>query len=235
MKSQDRVDLKIDKAAKGRETIKNNLWYGVIGILSVAVLVLFPMIGSGLPLSLSLPDTFAGWLIYVTTKLAVAAINITIFHGFMEQGKLNVSTYWKKIIADEILHRVRQKESIPPIGPEEWLRREYKSKGITICVTSVLSCVVLSQVILTFDITVFISYLLTLLIGLTSGVAQMYKAETYWSADYYDYAIYTMEQHNKGLPPEFRLHVHNKKIYEGENVIYEYERIQEPCRTGSEK
>ena len=222
MTSPEKTEAKLNRLAQGKRVIRDNLWYGVIAILSVAVLVFFPLIGSDLPLSVSLPDTAIGWIVYIFTKLAVAAINICIFHGFMEQGLQNVSTYWKKCMADEILHRIRQLQDRIPMSPEEWLRKEYTTKGISITITSVLSCIVLSQVILSFDLTVFISYLLTLLIGLVAGVLQLYKAETYWSLDYYDYAIYVMNLYNKTQPEDKQLRVVNKTLYEGAEIIYEY-------------
>ena len=222
MTNPEKTESKLKRIASGKKFIRDNLWYGVIALLSIAVLVFFPLIGSGLPLSISLPDTFIGWVVYIFTKLAVAAINICIFHGFMEQGLQNVSTFWKKCMADEILHRIKQGQDVIPMSPEEWLKKEYTAKGISIAITSVLSCIVLSQVILSFDITVFISYLLTLLIGLVAGVMQLFKAETYWSLDYYDYAIYVMNIYNKTQPVEKQLKVVNKKLYEGAEIIYEY-------------
>lgn len=221
MRDLEKTEAKLNKVAKGKQLIHDNLWYGVIAILSIAVLVLFPMIGSGLPLSATFPDTPVGWAIYIFSKLAVAAINICIFHSFMEQGKLNVSGYWKKLMADEILHKIKQLQAKIPLSPEEWLKKEYTTKGISIAITSILSCIVLSQVILSFDITIFISFLLTLLIGLVFGVMQLFKSENFWSQDYYDYAIYVMVQHNKELPEDKQLSVKDKKLYEGATIIYE--------------
>lgn len=222
MTTPEKTEVKLSKMQRGKKLIKDNLWYGLIGVLSIAVLVLFPMIGSGLPLSLTLPNTPIGWVVYIFSKLSVAAINMCIFHSFMEQGKLNVSTFWKKLMADEILHRVKQKKDQVPLSPEEWLKKEYTTKGVSLSITSALSCIVLSQVILSFDITIFISYLLTLILGLTFGVMQLFKSETFWSLDYYDYAIYIMNTYNKDLEPEKRLKVIDKKLYEGETLIYEY-------------
>lgn len=223
MTRAEKIESKLNKADKGKQFIRNNLWYGLIGILSLVVLVVFPLIGSGLPLALAFPTTFIGWVIYVFTKVSVAAINICIFHAFMQQGKINVSDYWKKKMADEILHRVKQKQETIPLSPEEWAAKEYKTKGITIAITSVLSCIVLSQVILSFDLIIFLSYFLTLLIGLSTGINQLFKSEHFWSMDYFDYAIYVMNQHNKTLPPELQLSVKNKSLYEGETLIYECE------------
>lgn len=218
---QEKMEQNISKIDKGKKLIKDNLWYGLIGILSIVVLVFFPMIGSGLPLRVTLPDSVIGWVVYIFSKLAIAAINICIFHSFMEQGKLNVSGFWKKLLADEILHRVKQQKQLIPLSPEEWLRKEYKNKGISITVSSVLSCIVLSQVVLTFDFIVFISFFLTLVIGLVFGIMALFKSEHFWSMDYFDYAVYIMNQHNLEVPDEQKLSVKDKSLYEGDRLIYE--------------
>lgn len=222
MRNLEKTEAKLNWFAKGKKIVHDNLWYGIIGVLSFAVLVFFPMIGSGLPLNLNLPTTPIGWVVDIFSKLAVAAINICIFHSFMEQGKLNVSGFWKKLMADEILQRVKRAKTSIPLSPEQWMTKEYKSKGISIAITSVLSCVVLSQVVLTFDIVVFISFLLTLLIGLVFGVMQLFKSETYWSQEYYEYALYMLEQFNLNRSDDQKLSVKNKKLYEGAELIYEY-------------
>lgn len=223
MTRTEKTEKSLSKISQGKAFIRGNLWYILIAVLSLITLIVFPMLTSGLPLALCFPTTPIGWIIYIFTKLAVATINICIFHSFMEQGKLNVSEFWKKKLADEILHRVKQKKATLPLSPEQWMAREYKTKGITIAITSILSCIVLSQVILYFDIIVFLSYLLTLIIGFTGGVIQLFKSENYWSLDYYDYAIYMMTIYNAELPPEQQLSVKNKSLYEGEILIYECE------------
>lgn len=220
---KEKTEKNLTKLNKGKKLIHDNLWYIILAVASIITLVFFPMIGSGLPLALTLPTSAVGWIIYVFTKLAVASINIFIFHSFMSQGKLNVSDFWKKKMADEILHRVRRTKDIIPLSPEEWLAKEYKTKGITIAITSILSCIILSQVVLYFDFIIFISYLLTLCLGLFTGIIQLFKAENYWSMDYFDYAVYVMNKHNAELPPEQQLSVKNKSLYEGEILIYECE------------
>ena len=121
---QEKIEQNVSKIDKGKKLIKDNLWYGLIGILSIVVLVFFPMIGSGLPLRVTLPDTVIGWVVYIFSKVAIAAINICIFHSFMEQGKLNVSGFWKKLMADEILHKVKQQKQLVPLSAKLRIYKE---------------------------------------------------------------------------------------------------------------
>lgn len=222
MRDIEKVEQKLAKSAKLKQGVRDNLWYGVIGLASLITLVIFPMIGSDLPLQLILPDTAIGWIIYIFTKLAVAGLNMFIFHSFMQQGKQNVSGYWKKLMADEILHKVKQQKEVVPLSPEEWQAREYRNKGISLGITSVLGCVILSQVVLSFDVIIFISYILTLAIGLIFGLLQLGKSEQFWSLDYFDYAVYTLKQYNKEAPEDRQLVIRDKKLYEGAELIYEY-------------
>lgn len=223
MTKTERVEHNLHRFSQIKATAKNNLWYGIIGLLSIVILVIVPLIGSGLPIALTLPTTAIGWIVWIFTKLAVAGLNIMIFHSFMEQGKLNVAECWKKRISDEILHRTRQLKTAIPLSPEQWLAKEYKTKGVSIAITSILSCIILSQVVLTFDILTFLGCLFTLIMGVVFGAMQLFKAEHFWSMDYYDYAIYTLNQHNLTAPEDKQLSVRGKNLYEGENLIYEYE------------
>lgn len=222
MKNLEKVEQRLNKSVKLKQSVRDNIWYIVIGLSSIITLVIFPMIGSDLPLQLTLPDTAIGWIIYIFTKLAVAGLNMFIFHSFMQQGKQNVSGYWKTLMADEILHKVKQQKEVVPLSPEEWQAREYRNKGISLGITSVLSCIILSQVVLSFDVVVFLSYIVTLAIGLLFGLGQLGKSERAWSLDYFDYAVYTMKQYNKEAPEDRQLVIRDKKLYEGDTLIYEY-------------
>ena len=69
-----------------------------------------------------------------------------------------------------------------------------------IFVTSVLSSVVLTNAILAFDLTSFITYSITILMGLILGVMKMKDVESYWTGEFYDYAInYEKEMESNGI------------------------------------
>lgn len=199
-------------------------YYALIAIVSIIALVFLPMIGSELPLSLLLPSTFAGWIVYISSKLLVAAVNMALFYCFMEQGRTNVKHYWHHVIANELLHRIKALSAIPR-SPEIWKRGEYSFKGGTITVTSILSAFVLGHAVLSFDWIMFLSYFLTLIMGIVFGLIQMKKSECYWAEEYYDYALYETELYNNKLEdPTKHLSVdeQNKTILEGETIIYDY-------------
>ena len=65
-------------------------YYVIIAIISLIAVFILPMLGSNPTGALDLPYTFIGWVIYITTKICVAIINMLLFHCFMRQGLLSV-------------------------------------------------------------------------------------------------------------------------------------------------
>ena len=122
--------------------------YVIIAVCSILALIFFPFLGSELGMAIVLPNTLAGWIVWVATKICVGSLNLVIFHSFIQQSKINASTHenYKKAMA--ILQETRDKDYIPQ-SPKQFYRKEYGVKGTTIFITSVLSAIALSQAILT--------------------------------------------------------------------------------------
>lgn len=164
------------------------LYYALIGIISLIACVFLPMLGSDIGLGFNLPNTPAGWVVYIVTKLLIATINILMFYCFMEQAKVNVKDDPNYIEANEIMHNMKQKIRLPR-SPHDWNTKQYSTKGITIFVTSILSAFALTNAILSFDLAEMLTYIFTIIMGLVFGIIQMKSAEYYWSVEYHEYAI----------------------------------------------
>lgn len=180
-----------------RETVKKfdaYKYYGIIGLLSVIVVFFMPFISSEIGMELNLPNTAAGWVIYLITKALVVAINLAIFYSFMEQAKLNVRDNPKYIEANEILDRYFKEVRPIPMSPEEWTRQQYRGKGISLGITTLLSAVALTNAVLSFNAVTMITYLFTIVMGVIFGFVQMGTAENYWTGQYWEYAIYIRDQ-----------------------------------------
>lgn len=177
------------------EKLKQYTYYLIILIASLISLFFLPFVGSEVGLEWNLPDTTVGWVVYVTTKVIVALLNVLIFHSFMEQAKVNSKEDPKYIEANEILGRIKIKE-YHPRSPKQFNSGEYGKKGSTIFVTTALATIALSQALLTFDWISMLTYLFTIIMGLIFGVMQMFKAELYWTKEYYDYAKVKEEESN---------------------------------------
>lgn len=159
----------------------------MIGIVSLLALFFLPFLGSAAGLALVLPNTAAGWIVYVGTKLIVAAINILLFHCFFQQSKVNVKDNSHYIEALTILGRLKFKEQNFR-SPEQYTKGSYRTKGTTIFITTILGAFSLTQAILVFDLVAFLTYLFTIIMGLIFGILTMKNAEIYWTDEMWHYA-----------------------------------------------
>lgn len=162
--------------------------YIIIGVVSLVSLFFLPMLGSTLGLAWTLPDTTVGWIVYVVSKLLVAALNIIIFHCFILQAKVNSKDNPNYKEALEILRRVDNKKELAPRSPTQYFAGVYGKKGTTIFLSTIIAAVGLTQAVLTFDWTVMLTYFFTILMGVIFGILQMNQTETYWTEEYLSYA-----------------------------------------------
>ena len=176
--------------------IKWRQWqnYTIIGVVSLFALFFLPMLGSEVGLAFVLPNTTAGWIVYVVSKLLVAALNVIIFHCFVLQGKVNAKDNPNYLKAVEILSTVTTSKELIPRSPAQFLAGVYGGKGVTIFLSSVVAAVGLTQAVLTFDWVSMLTYLFTILMGVIFGILQMNQVETYWTEEYYKYAIREQEK-----------------------------------------
>ena len=170
------------------DKVKQYLNYVIIGIVSLIALVFLPMLGSTVGLNWNIPNTAVGWIVWVTTKLIVATLNVLIFHCFMQQAKVNVRDNENYKRARFILINQKEKEILPK-SPNKWSSQQYIKKGTTIFITTGLSTIALTQAILSFDYVSMLTYLFTIVMGLIFGVLEMKTAEEYWTDEYLQYAL----------------------------------------------
>ena len=203
--SDRRSELTPEQIAKAKSKTKQvsnqykiYKYYFIIAIISLIAVFFLPMLGSDPTAGFNFPKTTVGWIIYVATKILVAVINMLLFHCFMCQGKLNIKDNPFYIEACEILRRDGfYTDTMAPRSPDEWLSREYRTKGVSITVTSVLSAIVLTQAILVFDWVSMLTYLVTIVFGVIFGLFQQDAAETYWTEEFWYYAKMIEKQFTK--------------------------------------
>lgn len=185
----EQFDKLREKRAKSRTQFNLYKYYFIIGIISLIAVFFLPMLGTDPTMGLNLPTTFLGWVIYITTKICVAVINMLLFHCFMSQGKLNIKDHPKYLEACAILNRYGMGEKLKdPLSPDEWIPQQYRTKGITIGITSVLSAVILTQAVLVFDWISMLTYIFTIIMGVIFGLFQQDSAEIYWTDEFWLYA-----------------------------------------------
>ena len=171
-----------------RQTLKQGMYYIIIAVISLISVVFLPMVGTTLGLGWKLPDTTAGWVVWGGSRATVATINVLLFHSFMEQAKLNIKDNEHYKEAREILVKVKKKEHKPK-SPAQWNAAQYGKKGTTIFLSSAMSVVAIGQAVLSYEWATALAFLFTIGMGIIFGIMQMKKAETYWTTEYYEYAL----------------------------------------------
>lgn len=182
------------------------MYYGIVGIISLLALVFLPFMGSAVGMGWNLPSTVPGWIVFIVSKIAVALINILLFHSFVKQSRLNIKDDPRYLEAVNLL-RASKLDTYIPRSLEQLNHQEYRTKVITIFITSLVSAFSLGQAILTFDWMSFLSYLFTVTMGIVFGILEMKKYEDYYTSEYLDYAkmiyketqnVITEERENTG-------------------------------------
>lgn len=177
-----------------------NFYYCLIFLLSLLVMTVAPMFSPGANTDLGIaaifPHTPIGWAVYICTKLFVGVVNLLLFHCFVKQARINIKDNVKYIEACKIYEIYHPKE-YNPRSPKEYFGQLYRRKGIMIFLTSILSAVVLTNAILSFDLTAFVTYCMTILMGLVFGILKMKEVEAYWIGEFYDSAIKLKNKYKK--------------------------------------
>ena len=175
-----------------KEILRQNLYYFIIGLLSIGVLIIFPFLRSEADVGWGFPTTSAGWFLFWFEKISVTCINLSIFTAFKKQAVLNVKeneTYKK---ARKLLNAVREKKSSPQ-SPAKYQVVSYAKKGSTLILSTVCSLIAIGNMILRFDYNTLIAYTITIVMGIVFGIFAMKADEIYWTEDYYYYALQQAE------------------------------------------
>lgn len=180
--------------------VQDYLYYFMIAIISLCAMFVIPCFGSTVGMEWNFPNSVVGWIVFITSKLTVAIVNILIFHGFIKQSRINIRDNPAYLEAMQILNDVGRK-TYTPRSLAEINKKEYGHKMITIFISSMFSAFSFSQAILTFDITSLISYSITVLFGIIFGLLEMKKYEDYYTHEFVDYAKYIQEK-QKGTENE---------------------------------
>ena len=188
MDEEKKEDDQIEQRDSVKQSLKQGMYYIIIAVISFISVVFLPMLGSTLGLGWKIPDTTAGWVVWGASRAIVATINVLLFHSFMEQAKLNIKDDEHYKEARDILVKVKKKEHKPK-SPAQWNAAQYGKKGVSLFLASAMSVVAIGQAVLSYEWATALAYLFTLGMGIIFGIMQMKKAETYWTTEYYEYAL----------------------------------------------
>ena len=171
-----------------KDKLRQNLYYIIIVILSLAVLIVMPFLRSDLSAGLLFPTTTAGWFLFWFEKGSITAINLTIFTAFKKQGLINVKDNPQYIKARELMNKVKIRKYTPS-SPAKYQAKSYGKKGTTLVISTMASLVAITNMILRFDYLALISYCITILMAIIFGIFAMKNDELYWTDEYYYWAL----------------------------------------------
>lgn len=183
-----------------KEQLKLYQGYIIIVILSLISVVFLPMLGTEIGLAFAFPTTAAGWLVWGASKLAVTIINILLFDQFVRQAKINIKDNENFIKAQEIFNRLETPEEEFLPTPRQFFGKLYRTKGVTLFFTTLLSLVAFSNALLTFNYITMLTYLFTIVMGCVFGWITMANVEDYWTDTYYKLALKTQRQAESEKP-----------------------------------
>lgn len=166
------------------DRLREWVYYLIIGIMSFISVAFLPMLNTELGMGPKLPDSNTGWIVWWATKIFTAILNVMIFHCFMKQAIINVAENEKYIKALEDLGKIKNRKILKPRSPSKWNSSQYLFKGLTIALGTIISAIALEQALLSWDLTVFLANLFTVIMGLVFGYLQMRKAEIYWTEEF---------------------------------------------------
>lgn len=171
--------------------LNENRNYIIIALLSCAAVFFLPMLGSSVGMALLIPDTFAGWAVYLITKFCIVVINLLIFDQFMKRAKINASSDSLFQEAERIMRElIGEEKDEEPAPAQYYIKKMYRSKMLSTAIFTILGVFGFTNAVLTFDWVSMLSYFFTIMMGLIYGWAAMADAEQIWIEKHYTYAKY---------------------------------------------
>lgn len=181
-----------EKSKARREAFKNYKNYGIIIVLTLVTVTVFPLLGTQVGMEANYPNTVAGWIVWSVIKIALCVDNIFIFQAFVDQAELNVQYEPRYIEAREIVRKYRIGK-YNPMSPEDRRKKMFSKKVIITVLTSLIS-VALTEAILKYNFADLIAYTISMLMAVVFGILSMADQEKYWIEEFYDYAITIKEE-----------------------------------------
>lgn len=206
-----------EKSKARREAFKQYKNYGIIIVLTLITVTLFPLLGTSVGMTPKYPNTVIGWVVWAVIKIALCVDNIFIFQAFIDQAEINVQDEERYIEARDIVRQYRIGKYVP-MSPEDRRKKMFSKKIIITVLTSMIS-VALTEALLHYDFADLISYSIAMIMAVVFGVLNMADQEKYWIEEFYDYAQLIKEEHIK---------MEQEKEKQAKFEVFEKELINQP-------
>ena len=158
--------------------------YFLVGIVSLLSVVVVPLLGTDFGTTIVIPNTWGGLAIWLCTRFTVVVVNLLIFDAFIKQAKINVKDDERYKSAVLKLNTIKEEAGIVPRSPEKFNKQQWRKKGTSLGISSILSSFLLTECIVNFDLTNFLTYLFTIGGAVAFGYLTMMNNEDYWTTEF---------------------------------------------------
>ena len=167
-----------------KKRFKDLSGYFLVGIVSLLSVVVVPLLGTDFGTTIVIPNTWGGLAIWLCTRFTVVVVNLLIFDAFIKQAKINVKDDERYKSAVLKLNTIKEEAGIIPRSPEKFNKQQWRKKGTSLGISSILSSFLLTECIVNFDLTNFLTYLFTIGGAVAFGYLTMMNNEDYWTTEF---------------------------------------------------
>ena len=167
-----------------KKHLKDISGYLLVGIVSLLSVVVVPLLGTDFGTTIIIPNTWGGFAIWLCTRFTVVVVNLLIFDAFIKQAKINVKDDERYKSAVLKLNTIKEEAGIIPRSPEKFNKQQWRKKGTSLGISSILSSFLLTECIVNFDLTNFLTYLFTIGGAVAFGYLTMMNNEDYWTTEF---------------------------------------------------
>ena len=167
-----------------KKRFKDLSGYFLVAVVSLISVIVVPLLGTDFGTTIIIPNTWGGLAIWLCTRFTVVVVNLLIFDAFIKQAKINVKDDERYKSAVLKLNNIKEEAGIIPRSPEKFNKQQWLKKGTSLAISSILSSFLLTECIVNFDLTNFLTYLFTIGGAVAFGYLTMMSNEDYWTTEF---------------------------------------------------
>ena len=170
-----------------KEAINKYSIYMVIVLVTFMAVIVPPLVAGSLygDVGIFFPKNAEGWVLWAITNGGTSIANVSLLVLFKQQAKRNVANNESYKKANEIMNQlVKEKAVFIPRSPGKMDFQDYITKVVFIVMSTISSFMVLSSLLINFDVVTLISTALSAGITLCCSWVTMLRNEDYWTQEY---------------------------------------------------
>ena len=197
---RDYIAPSVDDRVRIRRAVNDYAYYALIFIISVLAMFVPPLCFGCVngDMGMNFPKTPEAWVIWGVLTGSTSFANMSILVMFKQQAKKNVKNNENYKKACAILNKLAGvREVFVPRSPSKVNASDYIKKGATIMAGTAVSFAAIAPLILSFDVVMLISTVISVSVSVVTSWACMIRNEEYWTEEYLLYAQMMEQRINK--------------------------------------